>query len=137
MHCWVPSSVCRCLRRPYLNMLAQLKRCLVPAALRLTLHQHGNCEPSASNGISVPIERLMQVRSEHASAVELEIDASKDHWSWLRFVMRRKRTKQTWKSFSICRRSGVNLFFGIMVMSWWWVRRLQEGRLDLQRKINI
>lgn len=43
----------------------------------------GNVEPSASNGVSVLIERLMQVRSEFGNTVEFEIEASKDHWSEL------------------------------------------------------
>lgn len=40
-------------------------------------------EPSASNGVSVRIERLMQMRSKYASATEFEIESSKDHWSEL------------------------------------------------------
>lgn len=35
------------------------------------------CKPSASNGVSVRIDRMMQWKTEYSSAVEFEIEASK------------------------------------------------------------
>ncbi|KAG0614539.1 hypothetical protein M758_6G185000 [Ceratodon purpureus] len=40
-------------------------------------------ESSPTNFVSSRIQRLMQMRTEYASAVEFEINASKDHWSEL------------------------------------------------------
>ena len=39
------------------------------------------CEASCARGVSVRVEGLMKARSEYASAVEYEIEASRGHWS--------------------------------------------------------
>ena len=40
-----------------------------------------DCEASCARGVSVRVEGLMKARSEYASAVEYEIEASRGHWS--------------------------------------------------------